>query len=300
MRFASPLLPATLVRRYKRFLADVVLPSGEEITAHVANPGAMTGLAAPGARVWLSKSDDPKRKLPYAWELVEVDLGAGVELVGVNTAHPNRLVHEALAAASIPECAGYPSLRREVRYGKRFPRRLLPAMPAARRLLPRGQERAPDACSPASPNFPTASRRAVPGTWTSLATMAARRRPRDRAVPDPDRLGDALCAGARHRSGLCGGASGGRARAASRRSPIRARPRSRGSRSGDPCRSSIASSSVESAAILRDAARSARLLRMRLKQPAPLTSSRGASRERRVSKDGRLQRLVANRSITQW
>jgi sugar fermentation stimulation protein A len=119
MRFASPLIPATLVRRYKRFLADVVLPSGETITAHVANPGAMTGLAPPGARLWLSKSDDTRRKLPYAWELVEVDLGAGLELVGVNTAHPNRLVAEALAAASIPECAGYPSLRREVRYGNK-------------------------------------------------------------------------------------------------------------------------------------------------------------------------------------
>jgi sugar fermentation stimulation protein A len=118
MRFATPLIPATLVRRYKRFLADVILPSGEEITAHVANPGAMTGLAAPGTRVWLSKSDDPKRKLPYAWELAEVDFGGGSELVGVNTAYPNRLVHEALLAERIPECAGYPSLRREVRYGE--------------------------------------------------------------------------------------------------------------------------------------------------------------------------------------
>jgi sugar fermentation stimulation protein A len=118
MRFASPLIPATLVRRYKRFLADVVLPSGEEITAHVANPGAMTGLAASGSRVWLSKSEDPKRKLPYAWELVEVDFGAGLELVGVNTAHPNRLVQEALAAAAIAECAGYPAMRREFKYGR--------------------------------------------------------------------------------------------------------------------------------------------------------------------------------------
>ena len=118
MRFASPLIPATLVRRYKRFLADVVLPSGEEITAHVANPGAMTGIAAPGAPVWLSKSDDPKRKLPYAWELVETDFGAGPELVGVNTALPNRLIAEAIAAAGIPECAGYPLVKREFRYGK--------------------------------------------------------------------------------------------------------------------------------------------------------------------------------------
>jgi sugar fermentation stimulation protein A len=118
MRFASPLIPATLVRRYKRFLADVVLPSGEEITAHVANPGAMTGIAAPGAPVWLSKSGDPKRKLPYAWELVETDFGAGPELVGVNTALPNRLIADAIAAAGIPECAGYPLVKREFRYGK--------------------------------------------------------------------------------------------------------------------------------------------------------------------------------------
>jgi sugar fermentation stimulation protein A len=118
MHFPTPLIPATLIRRYKRFLADVVLPSGEEITAHVANPGAMMGLMAPGARVWLSRSEDPKRKLPYAWELVEADFGAGPELVGVNTALPNRLVHAALAAGGIAECAGYPSLRREVKYGK--------------------------------------------------------------------------------------------------------------------------------------------------------------------------------------
>jgi sugar fermentation stimulation protein A len=118
MYFREPLIPATLVRRYKRFLADVVLPSGEEITAHVANPGAMIGLAAPGSRVWLSKSANPSRKLPYSWELVEVDLGAGAELIGINTAHPNLLVAEAIAAGAVPELAGYPSTRREVKYGR--------------------------------------------------------------------------------------------------------------------------------------------------------------------------------------
>ena len=117
MRFASPLIPATLVRRYKRFLADVVLADGSEITVHVANPGAMTGLAAAGARVWLSRSGTPGRKLAYSWELVEVDFGAGLELVGVNTAHPNPLVAEAIAAGSIAALGGYPQLRREVRYG---------------------------------------------------------------------------------------------------------------------------------------------------------------------------------------
>jgi sugar fermentation stimulation protein A len=118
MRFSSPLISATLVRRYKRFLADVVLPGGEQVTAHVANPGAMTGLAAPGAKVWLSRSDNPARKLSYSWELVEVDLGSGSELVGVNTGHPNPLVGAAIAADAIPELSGYGSLRREVKYGR--------------------------------------------------------------------------------------------------------------------------------------------------------------------------------------
>ena len=118
MRFSAPLIPATLVKRYKRFLADVTLPSGETVTAHVANPGSMIGLATPGSRVWLSKSDNPKRKLAHSWELIEVDLGAGPELVGVNTAHPNPLVGAALAAGAIPELAGYDKIRREVKYGK--------------------------------------------------------------------------------------------------------------------------------------------------------------------------------------
>jgi sugar fermentation stimulation protein A len=118
MRFPAPLIPATLVKRYKRFLADVTLESGETITVHIANPGAMSGLATPGARIWLSKSDSATRKLPHSWELVEVDFGTGPELVGVNTAHPNALVGLALAAGAIPELAGYQTIRREVKYGK--------------------------------------------------------------------------------------------------------------------------------------------------------------------------------------
>jgi sugar fermentation stimulation protein A len=118
MRFTAPLIPATLSRRYKRFLADVQLADGSETTVHVANPGSMLGLATPGARVWLSRSDNAKRKLPHSWELVEVDFGGGPELVGVNTGHPNLLVAEALVAGRILGLSDYARHRREVRYGQ--------------------------------------------------------------------------------------------------------------------------------------------------------------------------------------
>jgi sugar fermentation stimulation protein A len=118
MQFPSPLIPATLIHRYKRFLADVVLPSGKETTVHVANPGAMTGLAAPGSRVFLSQSANAARKLPLSWELVEVDLGSGRELVGINTGNPNALIAEVLQQEIIPELREYRSVRREVRYGR--------------------------------------------------------------------------------------------------------------------------------------------------------------------------------------
>jgi sugar fermentation stimulation protein A len=118
MQFTAPLIRATLKRRYKRFLADVVMPNGAEITVHVANPGAMMGLAEPGMTVWLSKSSNPARKLAYSWELVEADFGGGHELCGVNTAHPNALVGEAIAAGLIPELAVFQTIRREVKYGK--------------------------------------------------------------------------------------------------------------------------------------------------------------------------------------
>ncbi len=114
MIFPDPLIKGTLLRRYKRFLADVELAGGETVTAHCANPGSMLSVDAPGSEVWLSPSRNPERKLKYSWEMIRV--GGG--LVGINTAHPNHLVAEAIAAGRVGELAGYGSLRREVKYGK--------------------------------------------------------------------------------------------------------------------------------------------------------------------------------------
>jgi sugar fermentation stimulation protein A len=113
MRFPALLHPGVLIKRYKRFLADVTLESGETVTAHCPNPGSMLGLKDPGSRCWLSHTDDPKRKLKYTLEVLEAD-GA---LVGINTNRPNALAEEAIRADVIPALSGYDRLRREVKYG---------------------------------------------------------------------------------------------------------------------------------------------------------------------------------------
>lgn len=115
MRFPSPLVPGRLIRRYKRFLADVTLEGGHDVVAHCANTGAMTGLNTPGMRVWLEPNDDPKKKLRFGWRLTELP---GGHWAGIDTAVPNRVVKEALVARQVAELAAYTGVRAEVKYGQ--------------------------------------------------------------------------------------------------------------------------------------------------------------------------------------
>jgi len=114
MQFTPELKSATLIKRYKRFLADVELPDGQQITIHCANTGAMTGCAEPGNKVWYSTSDNPKRKYPNSWELSETARG---HRICVNTARANQLAVEAIQNGTIKELQNYKQLRTEVRYG---------------------------------------------------------------------------------------------------------------------------------------------------------------------------------------
>ncbi|MHA7887378.1 DNA/RNA nuclease SfsA [Roseicyclus sp.] len=115
MRFPTPLVRATLLRRYKRFLSDVVLEDGREVVAHCPNPGSMMGLARPGAVVWLEPNDDPKKKLGFGWRLEELE---GGHMAGIDANLPNRIVAEALAEGRIPALRGYGTIRPEQRYGE--------------------------------------------------------------------------------------------------------------------------------------------------------------------------------------
>jgi len=118
MNFELPLIQARLVQRYKRFLADVRLESGEIVTVHCPNPGAMLGLKEPESRCWISDSQNPKRKLRYTLELMEVDAPSGKVMVGINTNHPNKLGVEIIENGLVPSLESYQTLRREVKYGE--------------------------------------------------------------------------------------------------------------------------------------------------------------------------------------
>ncbi len=115
MRFQTDLVPARLIRRYKRFLADCTLADGTEITAHCANPGSMMGLAEPGTLVWLEPNDDPKKKLNYGWRLVDHENG---HFTGVDTSLPNRVLRAALEAREIDALEAYTAVQPELKYGE--------------------------------------------------------------------------------------------------------------------------------------------------------------------------------------
>lgn len=117
MKFIKPLLPGRLIQRYKRFLADITLECGSQVTATCPNTGSMLGLTAPGSRVWVSESDSPTRKYRFTWEMIEATGNDETALVGINTNHPNALVSEAIKDGLIRELSGYGNLRREVKYG---------------------------------------------------------------------------------------------------------------------------------------------------------------------------------------
>ncbi len=114
MRFQTPLVPARLIRRYKRFLADIRLEDGQKAVAHCANPGSMMGLAEPGMRIWVEPNDDPKKKLKYGWRLVDHENG---HFTGVDTGLPNRALRAALEAGEVAELADYDKVRPEQKYG---------------------------------------------------------------------------------------------------------------------------------------------------------------------------------------
>ena len=113
MNFPAPIQKGRLIKRYKRFLADIEL-GGEIITAHCANSGSMMGVKDEGAAVWISPATNPNRKLKWDWQVIEI----GNAKVCINTALPNAIVEEAILAGQIPELSGYENLRREVKYGQ--------------------------------------------------------------------------------------------------------------------------------------------------------------------------------------
>lgn len=114
MEFSPPLIQAKLIKRYKRFLADIILPDGSQSVAHCANTGSMMGLCTPGSTIYVASNTNPKAKLDYRWELIDV----GSSLVGINTSRANAIIEEAIIAGRIPELKGYSSLKREVKYGE--------------------------------------------------------------------------------------------------------------------------------------------------------------------------------------
>ncbi len=114
MHFQTPLIPAKLIRRYKRFLADIILEDGSEVTAHCPNPGSMLGLCEAGSSIWVEPNSNPRKKLNFGWRLVDNENGG---FIGIDTSAANKIIQEALFDRQITGLEIYDSFRSEVKYG---------------------------------------------------------------------------------------------------------------------------------------------------------------------------------------
>lgn len=119
LAYPEALVRAQLIKRYKRFLADVILPDGTQAIAHCGNPGSMTGLTTPGSAVYLSANRNPSAKLDWRWEIASQPINGANQFVGINTTLANRVVEAAIQAGEIKPLSGYETCRREVKYGSR-------------------------------------------------------------------------------------------------------------------------------------------------------------------------------------
>lgn len=113
MKFKEKLVHGTLIKRYKRFLADVMLDDGTVVIAHCTNSGSMKSCLENGAEVYLTPVNDPKRKTKFTWEMIKIN----GDWVGINTGNPNKLAYEAVSNGTIPELEGYTNVKREVKFG---------------------------------------------------------------------------------------------------------------------------------------------------------------------------------------
>lgn len=185
LAYPESLVEGRLIRRYKRFLADVALGAdgaGETVVAHCGNPGSMMGLAEAGSAVWLAPNRNPKAKLDWRWEIATQVIDGAAHPVGINTGLANRIVEHAVQSGRIAELSGYQTLRREVKYGANSRIDLLledPARPPCYVEVKSVTLRRPDGPDPQAAEFPDA---VTDRGAKHLAELSQRARNGERAV----------------------------------------------------------------------------------------------------------------------